>query len=321
MLGRRYYRIKVMQALYAWFQGGEQKAESEEKKLLQSIDKFYELFFLQFSFYSEIIDFYRRRSEDAKHKFYPTEEEKNPNTKFIDNQVVSFIVNNKDFQHQVNRYRFSWTEDQEMIRKVFLKLRSSKDLKEYLESEITSFEADRTIVQKLFRKYVAKSSDFRAFCEERNIFWEDDFDVAALFIQKIILLIPEKFSEKESLINLFNQDEEEENIADDHNFIMELFRKSIAHSNEYEQMIRDKTKNWELERIALTDIILIKMALAEFLHFPTIPVKVTMNEYIEISKNYSTPKSKLFINGILDKLAEGLNMEKKIKKKGRGLMT
>ena len=320
MLGRRFYRVKVMQALYSWYLGGENRIEVAEKKLLQSIEKFYELYFLQLSFFSEIVDFYRRRSEEAKNKFYPTEEELNPNPKFLDNIVVAAIIKNKDLGHQVNRYKFSWTDEQEMIRKVFMKLRSSKDLKEYLSDESVTFEKEREIVYKLFRKYIAKSAEFKSFCEEKDIYWEDDFDLAALFNQKTIQMIPEQFSEKDHFTDLFARDEDES--ADEvHEFIIQLFRKTIANSNEYEKMISDKTKNWELERIALTDIILIKMALAELMHFPTIPVKVTMNEYIEISKNYSTPKSKLFINGILDKLTDNLTKEKKIRKKGRGLMT
>jgi transcription antitermination protein NusB len=320
MLGRRFYRVKVMQALYAWFQGGDDRMEVAEKKLLQSIDKFYELYYLQLSFFIDIIDFYRRRTEDAKHKFLPSEEELNPNSKFLDNVVVGSILQNKDLQTQINRFKFSWTEEQEMVRKVFLKVRNSKDLKEYLESDETIFENDRQIVYKIFRKYIAKSGELKFYCDERSIFWEDDFDLAALFIQKTIQMISEGFTEKDRFIDLFSNEDKEE-IADEHKFIVELFRTTVAHSNEFEKMIGDKTQNWELERIALTDIILIKMALSELLHFPTIPVKVTMNEYIEISKDYSTPKSKLFINGILDKLADNLQKEKKIKKRGRGLMT
>ena len=320
MLGRRFYRVKVMQALYAWHLGGDDRIEVAENKLLQSIDKFYELYFLQLSFFTEIIDFYRRRSEDAKTKFYPTEEELNPNSKFLDNIVVFKILSNKDFQHQVNRYKFSWTEEQEMIRKVFMKLRNSKDLKAYFADELIDYEKEKEIIYKLIRKYIAKSGELKSYCAERSIFWEDDYDLAALFLQKTIRMIPEQFSEKDSFITLFSKDDEESE-EEQHDFILQLFRKTISNGNEYEQMIRDKTQNWEIERIAMTDIILIKMALAELLHFPTIPVKVTMNEYIEISKDYSTLKSKLFINGILDKLTDQLKKENKIKKKGRGLMT
>jgi N utilization substance protein B len=320
MVGRRYYRIKVLLALYAWFQGGEHRIEVAEKNLLQGIDKFYELYFLLFSFFLEITDFYRRRTEDAKNKFLPSAEELSPNKKFLENRVLARIIQNKDLQRHCNRYKFSWTEEQDMIRKVFLKMRNSKDMKEYLNSENSSFKEDKDIVYKLFRKFIARSSELQFYCEERSIHWTSDYDLAALFIQKTIQLIPEEFPEEADFSSLLNK-EEDSDPADEQRFILELFRTTIFHSEEFEKMIEGKTKNWEIDRIALTDIILIKMALTELIHFPTIPIKVTLNEYIDISKNYSTPKSKLFINGILDKLVETLTSEEKIKKRGRGLMT
>jgi len=319
MLSRRHYRIKVFQALYAWFQGGEFRPEVAEKNLLLSIDKIYELYYIQLSFLLEIHDFYRRRTEEAKNKFYPTEEELNPSSRFLDNAVIRLIAENKDLQSQVARYKISWTEEQEMIRKVGTKIRASKDLKAYLDSETSSFEEDREIVYRIFKKHLAKSTELQFFCEERNIFWTDDFQGAALFILKTIKLLPENFKEKDALTSLFVKDEDD-SPADDRKFIVELFRKTIANSEDLEALIDGKTKNWELERIALTDIILIKMALTELMHFPSIPIKVTMNEYIELSKLFSTPKSKLFINGLLDKLTEELKEAKKIKKKGRGLI-
>jgi transcription antitermination protein NusB len=320
MVGRRYYRIKVLLALYAWFQGGEHRMEVAEKSLLQGIDKFYELYYLLFSFYIEITEFYSRRTEDAKSKFLPTEEELNPNKKFLENRLLSLILVNKDLQKQFNRYRFSWTEEQNMIRNVFLKIRNSKDLKVYLNSENSSFKEDKEIVYKIFKKFIARSAELQFYCEERSIHWNNDFELAALFIQKTIQLIPEDFKEDSLLSSLLDKDEDNDP-ADDQRFILDLFRKTIFHSEEFEKMIEVKTNNWEIDRIALTDIILIKMALTEIIHFPTIPIKVTLNEYIDISKSYSTPKSKLFINGILDKLTIELNQEKKIRKTGRGLIT
>lgn len=319
MLSRRHYRIKVFQALYAWFQGGEIRLEVAEKNLLLSIDKLYELYFIQFSLFLEIHDYYRRKTEDAKNKFYPTADELNPSPKFLDNALIRLISGNKDLQSQVIRYKISWTEEQEMIRRITQKVRNSKDLKKYLESETTSFEEDREVVYRIFKKFIAKSTELQFFCEERNIFWTDDFQGVALFILKTIKLIPQNFGEKDSLLSLFLKDEDDAP-SEDRKFILELFRKTIANSEDLELLIDGKTKNWELERIALTDIILIKMALTELMHFPSIPVKVTLNEYIELSKLFSTPKSKLFINGLLDKLAEELRDAKKIRKKGRGLI-
>jgi N utilization substance protein B len=319
MLGRRHYRIKVFQALYAWFQGGEIRLDVAEKALLQSINKIIELYYLQISFFLEVIDFYRMRSEDAKNKFYPTEEELNPNLKLLQNSLILSLQQNKDLQKQFNIYKFSWSEEQEMVRKICLKVRNLKDLRIYLGHNENSFETDRDIVYRIFKKCISKSSELQFYCEERNIFWVEDYQLAALLILKTLKQIPENFPESQSLDSLFPKDEDDDP-KEDTKFIVELFRKTIAQSEKLEERIRLNTKNWELERIALTDIILIKMAMVEFMQFPSIPVKVTMNEYIELSKLYSTPKSKLFINGLLDKLVEDLKNEKKLKKKGRGLL-
>ena len=319
MLGRRHYRIKVFQALYAWFQGGEIRQDVAERNLLSSIDKIYELYYIQISFFLEVMDFYRRKMEDARHKFLPTEEDINPNTKLLTNSIITILLGNKDLQRQIAKYSISWSDEQEMLRKIHLKIRNSKDLKEYFKSEQPSFEEDREIVYKLFKKFIARSNELQFFCEERNIFWIDDYQSAALLVMKTIRQIPETFAENTSLPTLFVKDEDD-NPEDDQKFIVDLFRVTIGQSEPLGVLIDGKTKNWELERIALTDIILIKMALVEFIYFSSIPIKVTLNEYIEMSKLFSTPKSQMFINGLLDKMVEDLKSEKKIKKVGRGLI-
>ena len=320
MLGRRHYRIKTLQALYAYFQGGEARIEIAEKNLLQSIDKVYELYYHQLSFLLEIIHFYRFRTEESKTKFYPTPEEINPSYKLAENRIVLKLQENRDRQDQLNYYRVSWTEEQAMVRKVYQNITGSKELADYLASGESSFTEDQDFLEKMFRKFIAKSPDLQFYFEERSIYWENDFEVAAVFVLKTIKLITQSFSEKDTMISLFSKDQDNEP-DEDRIFIVELFRKTIMNSDESDKLIDDRTKNWELERIALTDILLIKMALTELTHFSQIPVKVTLNEYIEISKQFSSQKSKLFINGILDKLVTDLTAEKKIRKTGRGLMT
>lgn len=320
MLGRRHYRIKVLQALYAYFQGGESRIEIAEKHLLHSIDKVYELYYLQLSFLLEVIHFYRFRMEESKTKFFPTPEEVNPSYKLSENRLVLQLHQNRDLNDQIVKYKISWTEEQEMVRKVYQKLKASKDLADYLNSGESSYREDQDFLERLFRKFVAKSPDLQYYFEERSIFWYDDFDVAAVFVLKTIKLMTEQLGERESLTSLFNRDQDD-NPAEDRKFILDLFRKTIISSEDSDKLIDDRTRNWELDRIALTDILLIKMALTELTAFSQIPVKVTMNEYIEISKQFSSQKSKLFINGILDKLVMDLTEEKKIQKTGRGLMT
>lgn len=320
MLGRRHYRIKVLQALYAWFQGGEPRIEVAERNLFRSIDQVYELYWLQWSFLLELIHFYRYRTEEAKTKFYPTPEELNPNLKLLENKLIIQLQENHGLSSKISSYRFSWTEEQEMVRKVYQKLKASKDYRQYLESGQNSFEEDQAFLEVLFRKIIARSAEFQFYCEDRNIYWEDDFEVAAMFVIKTIKLLTPGFSSDDDIIALFGKVSEED-AADDRRFISGLFQKTIRQSEEWDQLIETRTRNWELERIALTDILLIKMALTELTAFSQIPVKVSLNEYIEISKQFSSRKSKMFINGILDNLVGDLTGAGRIKKTGRGLMT
>jgi len=320
MLGRRHYRIKVLQALYAYFQGGESRIEVAEKNLLHSLDKVYELYYLQLSFLLEVIHFYRFRMEESKNKFYPTPDEVNPSYKLSENRLIRQLQQNVDLKEHFAKYKISWTEEQEMVRKVNQKLKTSKDLAEYLDSGTSSYHEDQVFLEKLFRKFIAKSADLQFYFEEQNIFWDDDFELTAVFVLKTIKLMSESFKESDLLTGLLSKGLEDDP-EDDRKFILELFRKTIINTEESDKLIDARTRNWELDRIALTDILLIKMALTELINFSQIPVKVTMNEYIEISKQFSSQKSKLFINGILDKLVSDLTEEKQIRKTGRGLMT
>lgn len=319
MLGRRHYRVKVLQALYAFFQGGEPRIEIAEKNLFKSIEMVYQLFSLQFSFLFELLHFYEYRMEESKNKFYPTADEINPNLKLLQNRLLKILRENEPLAKQIERYSISWTEEQEMIRKTYMRLRGAKDLQIYLNSGENSFEDDRNYLIKFFRKNVANNADLRSFCEERSIHWHDDFDVASGYAIKALMIIPGNFSSRDDIIRLFIKDNEDE-AAESDEFISQLFRKTILHSEEFETMISSRSKNWELERIALTDVIILKMALAEVLHFQQIPVKVSLNEYIEISKHFSTQKSKQFINGILDKVVADLKEKNLVKKTGRGLI-
>jgi N utilization substance protein B len=310
----------VLQTLYAYFQGGETRLDVAEKNLFRSLDLVYELYYVQWSFLMELIHFYRFRMEESKTKFFPTPEELNPSLKLLENRLIVILQNNIPLAAVFSKYRISWTEEQEMLRKVYQKLKNSKEYQQYIRSGVDSFAEDQEFLETLFKKFIARSSDFQYFCEERNIFWEDDFEIAALFVLKTIRLINEQFSESDDLMALFRKDSPEDQ-KEDKLFIEGLFRKTILHSEKWDKLIETRTRNWELDRIALTDILLIKMALTELTEFSQIPVKVTLNEYIELSKQFSSGKSKSFINGILDNLVADLQQSGMIKKTGRGLIT
>jgi N utilization substance protein B len=239
--------------------------------------------------------------------------------RLAENPVILQLQQNGELTKKIAQYKFNWGDEQEMLRKTYQKVREGKDHREYLGLTDHSYETERDYIGRLFRKYIARSPELQFYCEERSIYWADDFEWAASFVLKALKTITPDFSAASSLMVLVAKDVEDDP-SDDRKFTADLFRKTVIHSEEFSALIGERTRNWELERIALTDIILLKMALTELLFFPNIPVKVTMNEYIEISKYFSSAKSKLFINGILDKLVADLKGEERIAKTGRGLL-
>ncbi len=315
MLSRRHLRIKALQSLYAFNQSHNDRLDYGEKELLRSLDKLYEIYIYQLSLLVEIVDYANKRIEENRHKFYPTEEDLNPNTRFVENRFIKQLADNKSYNTNVEKYKISWADEEEMIRKLFVEIRNSKFYKEYMNSPDSSYENDKDVIIKIVKKIISESDSLHFYYEERNIYWADDFYTANYLVIKTIKGFDEKQGELTPLPTLFKNNNEE-----DQDFLVNLFRKVILRSDEYFLLIEGKVKNWESDRLAVMDILLLKMALAELLEFPSIPVKVTLNEYIELSKMYSTPKSKVFINGILDKMIADLRRKNEIKKMGRGLL-
>jgi N utilization substance protein B len=319
MLSRRHLRIKALQALYAYFITENLEIIIGEKNMLRSTEKIYGLVAYQLSFLVEIVKFATNRSEEAKKKFYPTEDELNPNEKFLHNRFIQQLSQNRDFMRKVNAYKINWIDEQDMVRKIFLEIKESGLYEKFMSSDKDSYAEDKIFITKIFKHFIAQSESLESFYEELDIYWADDLDVANILVLKIINGFDETWHELQPLPELYST-EGKDDPEEDKKFLLQLYRKTIVKSKEFEKMIDEKASNWELERIALMDIILIKMALAEFIEFPSIPVKVTMNEYIELSKYYSTPKSRVFINGILDNMITDLKKENKLLKIGRGLI-
>jgi transcription antitermination protein NusB len=319
MLSRRLLRIKVLQALYAHFVSENDRIDNGEKQLFVSIDKLHDLFIYQLSLLAEITDFERQRMEEAKSKHLPTAEELNPNTRFTDNRFIAQIANNRDYKRQTELLKISWADDDELIRKLNNQIRESKEFEMYLSQEKDTYDADKNFIIKIFQKFICQSELLLSIYEEKSIYWANDFDTVTILIQKTIKDFRENWDEFKPLPAVFDSNGEGDT-NDDRDFVKQLYRKTIIHSNEFDQIITQKADNWEYERIALMDIILLKMAMTELTEFPSIPIKVTLNEYIELSKSYSTPKSKVFINGVLDNLITDFKESKRIKKTGRGLM-
>ncbi len=319
MLSRRHLRIKVMQALYAYFQSDGNDLNLSEKGLVSAINSIYDLYIYLLSAMLEVGDFARNRMEEGRQKFLPTSEEINPNTRFIENQLLVQLDANKDLRKNINRLKINWSDHQEIFRKIFISFRDSEAYQKYMAASAVSYRDDKEILMYLLGEIMLDNEAFISIFEEKNINWADDIDTSAMMIAKTIKKWDVAFDEFKTLpLLMVSPDEEGDDLIND--FVLRLFRKTIMKSPESAVLISERAQNWEIDRIAVLDVILIKMALTEFLDFPSIPVKVTINEYIEISKEYSTPRSKQFINGILDKLVTDLKAEGVLKKTGRGLL-
>ncbi|NTW31342.1 MAG: transcription antitermination factor NusB [Bacteroidetes bacterium] len=303
-----------MQALYGNFNAGQDNIGTGEKELLNSINRFYELFLYQLSFLIEIHDFSKRQLEEAKQKQLPSESDLNPNERFIKNMFLEKLAGNKTLSDYFEKRKISWIGENEIVRRVFNNFRGGPEYAKYLSSEENNYENDKNVIVALIRNYIVDFPQLMQFYEEKSIFWIDDIDIANIILLKIVKTSrPDNADKTFSELELFISEE-------DRDFALSLFRKTILKSEEFGKIIAEKTRNWEMDRIAMMDILLMKMAVCELLEFPSIPVKVSLNEYIDLAKMYSTPKSNLFINGILDKLIDDFKKSNMIKKSGRGLM-
>lgn len=318
MLSRRHIRIKVLQALYAYTQTDNGNPILGEKQLLKHFEKVYDLFIYQLSLLVEIRAFAEERMDEAKKKYYPTKEELNPIEKFIRNPFLMQLANNKDLE-KADALHINWKEEIELIRKLYNQIRETETYTKYLTEKETSYKADKLVIEKLFEEVLVPNENLHFYFEDLNLNWTDDYYLVAQLVLMTLSSYKVSWNENRPLPTLF-KDELDDDGGQDLIFARELFKKTIYHSDEFLDLIKPKIVNWEIDRVALMDMLILKMALVELTEMNSIPVKVTMNEYIEISKYFSTPKSKIFINGILDNLILELKTSGKIKKTGRGLV-
>jgi N utilization substance protein B len=314
MLNRRHLRIKVLQSLYAYFQSNEENIQTVEKQLLQSIERIYDLYLFLLLSFDEIVEISEQKIEESKTKKRTIQSELEPNLKFVQNVVLRKISESKQLREASERNKVNWigADHREMFKKIVTSIRENETYVIYMHNSERSFEEDKNLICDIFKSEIANSPLIYNFFEEKSIHWIDDIDLVCSMVLKTIKSIKE--DDAFEILSLYKDEE------DEISFVKTLVRKTIAMDKENLHLIDELTKNWELDRIARMDIILMKMAITELQVFPNIPKKVTLNEYIEISKFYSTPKSSGFINGILDKAVEQLHQENKIVKIGRGLM-
>jgi N utilization substance protein B len=314
MLNRRHLRVKVLQALYAYHQSTDKDIRQHEKNLLQGVDKVYEMYIWMLSLIAETVSFAANDAEERANKHLPTAEDLKPNLKILENRFITSLNKNQDYLGALKKYKVSWDFDPELSKSLFTILKNSDEYKQYLEKTDDTIHSDKDIIKFIFKKVILKSSLAEQVFEDKFIFWPVDKDVLQALIAKTFKNFAYDNPAQNKLAEVTG------NWVEDREFIVDLFHQTIRHDAEFQELIGNKTQNWEPERIAMMDTLLMKMALAEFIYFNSIPVKVTINEYLEIAKEFSTPKSNSFINGILDKILFELKAENKIRKAGRGLI-
>ena len=312
MINRRHIRVKVMQSTYALLQSKSDNLIKEEKFLYHSIDKMYDFYALLLHLLVEVRNLESNHISISQKKFLATPEEKNPNTKFVNNQLIKLIDESVSLREYLETNQLSnWELDDEYVKEIWKLTKESKNYASYMKSQISNFQEDKEFVVAIFKTVIAPNDKLAEYFEDTAISWVDDIPFVNTWVVKTL----NGLNPKQPLqLGKLYKDE------DDKQFVVDLFRKVVLNHSEYEKEIENKTPNWDTDRIAEIDMILIKMAITEFLKFPSIPTSVTINEYIEISKDYSTDRSSFFINGVLDKILKDFTASKRLNKIGRGLI-
>jgi N utilization substance protein B len=299
--------------LYAFNRREDDDLAHAETELLFSIGKTYDLYHYLLLLILEIADISSDRIDMALQKNIPSIDDLNPNRRFIENAIVKQLRNNKDLQKYLAENKLSWANNPDIPRSLYTRMITWEPFFEYMRSEEKTYSSDKKIVIRLVTELFAHSEDLLASFEEQSIYWNDDMDYVSVMVEKTLKKFKAGVEEKNLLMPLFKNEE-------DRDYVKILFRKTVLRREESSELINRNTTNWEVERIALMDILVMQLAITEIVEFPEIPVKVTLNEYIEISKYYCTSKSSTFVNGILDKVVREMRDNGMFKKAGRGLV-
>ena len=307
MINRVLIRLKIVQIIYAYYQNGGKNLDTAEKELFFSLSKAYDLYNYLLLLMVEVTKQANKKLNAAKNKLIPTKEELFPNTKFVENRFIAQLEVNKQLLDFAGNQKKTWANEADFVKSLCEQIMESDIYKEYMASETSSYEEDREVWRKIYKKIIFNNAELDQVLEDQSLYWNDDKEIVDTFVLKTIKRFEEKNGAKQELLPEFKDDE-------DQDFARRLFRRAILNSDYYRHLISENTKNWDLDRVAFMDVIIMQIALAEVLSFPNIPVSVSLNEYVEIAKLYSTPKSGGFINGTLDGIVNQLKKENKLTK-------
>ena len=319
MLNRRILRIKAFKVLYSSVLSEDMTLAHAESQLDASCEAARDLYIYMLGIVAPLTQVARERLEAPKAKFNPTEEEMNPNTKFVDNALAVLLEQDQDFKKIFTKKKFSWQQYDLFLKKVMSSIVTKQYYADYMASPERSLAEDCRLFIKIFEEEFIDSEDLEQLLEEKSLYWSDDLGYSLTWCCKTLKSLAK--GERWALPPLYQSElMSGEGVESDKLFVRKLLQASFAGFDRYSAMIAENVTGWEKERLFSTDVVLIVMGLAEVATFPTIPVKVTLNEYVEISKFYGTPKSRSFVNGLLDRLIQALADEGKINKSGKGLL-
>ena len=308
MINRVLIRLKIIQIVYAYYQNGSNNLDAAEKELLFSLSKAYDLYNYLLLLMVDLTECASNRIENAKLKKLATVEDMHPNMRFVTNKFIAQLQKNKMLLDYQDRQKRSWLIDHEEFTKQLLdKLQNSNIYNEYMAKTDSSFEDDREFWRVLYKSFINKNVELEDLLEEMSLYWNDDKEIVDTFVLKTINRFDEKNGADQQLLPEFKDE-------DDQTFAVRLLRRSVLNCDEYRRLVSENTRNWDINRVAFMDVVIMQVALAEILSFSNIPVSVSLNEYVEIAKYYSTPKSSSFVNGTLDGIVKKLRKEGKITK-------
>jgi len=313
MISRRLLRIKALMALYAFNRREDSNLAQAETELMFSIGKSYDLYHYLLLLVLEVADIASEKIDQALQKHIPSHEDLNPRRRFVDNHLIVQLRKNTEFTSYISSKKLTWVNNSHIPRLLYNKMIVWEVYEEYMNAENNNYSSDKKFIIRLINEFFSNSEDLHSNLEEQSIYWNDDMEYISSMLEKTLKKFKTDSDESTPLMPLFKNAEDEE-------FVKILFRKAISHSKKCSELIDKNTTNWEVDRIALMDILVMQLAITEILEFPEIPVKVTLNEYIEIAKYYCTSKSSTFVNGILDNIVKEIRDEGLFNKFGRGLV-
>lgn len=293
MINRNLIRIRIVQIVYSWYQNSNNNLRNAEKELLMGFQKSYDLYYYLLLLMVKLTDMYENRIKTKMNRFLPSEQDLNPNTNLIDNKFIRQLRNAKEFRKYLAERPMNWGENESFVKNLLDNILKSEVYEAYANLTHPTYDEDREFWRKTFKQFIYINEELDDLLEDESIYWNDDVEIIQTFVLKTIKQFSESKGEEQPLLPMFKDEE-------DKRYALKLLDETILNEQKFRALIEKHTEKWDFERIAFMDMIIMQVAVAELFSFETIPTSVTLNEFIDIAKSYSTPKSGTFVNGILD---------------------